>query len=64
MSMYQKNHISAMHSELLGMVEKHLSPVALRYGYSEIPLEALADVVEILYYVYRVQATAAGDHGS
>jgi len=40
MSMYQKNYISAMHSELLGMVEKHLSPVALRYGYSEIPLEA------------------------
>ena len=40
MSMYQKNYISAMHSELLEMVEKHLSPVALRYGYSEIPLEA------------------------
>ncbi len=31
---------------------------------SEIPLEALAAVAEILSYVYRVQATAAGDSGS
>ncbi len=31
---------------------------------SEIPLEALAAVAEILSYVYRVQATAAGDLGA
>ncbi len=31
---------------------------------SEIPLEALAAVAEILSYVYRVQATAASDSGS
>ncbi len=30
---------------------------------SEIPLQALAAVAEILSYVYRVQATAAGDSG-
>jgi len=38
--MKRENHISAMHAELLEMVEKHLTPVALRYGYSEVPLEA------------------------
>ncbi len=31
---------------------------------SEIPLEALAAVAEILSYVYRVQATVASDSGS
>ncbi len=31
---------------------------------SEIPLEALAAVAEILSYVYRVQATAASDPGA
>ncbi len=31
---------------------------------SEIPLQALAAVAEILSYVYRVQATAASDSGS
>ncbi len=40
MPMNRENHISAMHAELLEMVEKHLTPVALRYGYSEVPLEA------------------------
>ena len=29
-----------MHAELVEMVEKYLSPVALRYRYSEVPLEA------------------------
>ena len=37
--MYQQNYISAMHAELLKMVEKNLTPVALRYGYSEVSLE-------------------------
>lgn len=40
MPMNRENYISAMHAELLEMVEKHLTPVALRYGYSEVPLEA------------------------
>jgi hypothetical protein len=40
MNMNRENYISAMHAELLEMVEIHLSPVALRYGYSEVPLEA------------------------
>ncbi len=31
---------------------------------SEIPLEALAAVAEILSYVYRIQATAASDPGA
>ncbi len=31
---------------------------------SEIPLQALAAVAEILSYVYRVQATAASDSGA
>jgi len=38
--MKRENHISAMHTELVEMVEKNLTPVALRYGYSEVPLEA------------------------
>jgi len=38
--MNRENYLSAMHTELLAMVEKHLSPVALRYGYSAVPLEA------------------------
>jgi EH domain-containing protein 1 len=40
MPMYRENYISAMHAEFLEMVEKQLSPVAMRYGYSEVPLEA------------------------
>lgn len=40
MPMKRENHISAMHAELVEMVEKNLTPVALRYGYSEVPLEA------------------------
>ncbi|MFH0998344.1 MAG: dynamin family protein [Pseudomonadota bacterium] len=40
MQLYRENYINALHTELLEMVEKHLTPVALRYGYSESPLEA------------------------
>jgi EH domain-containing protein 1 len=40
MPMKRENHISAMHAGLVEMVEKNLTPVALRYGYSEVPLEA------------------------
>jgi EH domain-containing protein 1 len=32
-------YIEALRSELLRTVESHLSPVALQYGYSEVPLE-------------------------
>jgi EH domain-containing protein 1 len=37
--MYRENYISALRSELLNMVADRLTPVALRYGYSEVPLE-------------------------
>lgn len=40
MQLYRENYIKALHTELLEMVEKHLTPVAVRYGYSETPLEA------------------------
>ena len=38
--MYRENYINSLRTELLEMVEEHLSPVAMRYGYSEVPLEA------------------------
>jgi len=38
--MYRENYINALRTELLEMVADHLTPVALRYGYSEVPLEA------------------------
>ncbi len=37
--MYRENYINALRAELLDMVADHLTPVALRYGYSEVPLE-------------------------
>lgn len=37
--MYRENYINALRAELLEMVERHLSPVARQYDYSEIPLE-------------------------
>lgn len=37
--MYRENYINALRTELLQMVADHLTPVALRYGYSEAPLE-------------------------
>ncbi len=40
MQLYRENYINALQTELLEMVEKHLTPVAMRYGYSEAPLEA------------------------
>jgi hypothetical protein len=38
--MYRENYINSLRSELLEMVEGLLSPVALRYGYSDTQLEA------------------------
>ncbi len=40
MQLYRENYINALQTELLDMVEKYLTPVAQRYGYSETPLEA------------------------
>jgi EH domain-containing protein 1 len=37
--MYRDNYIKALRSELLEMVAEHLTPVATRYGYSDVPLE-------------------------
>ena len=38
--MYRENYINSLRVELLEMVEEQLTPVALRYGYSDTPLEA------------------------
>jgi GTPase SAR1 family protein len=37
--MYRENYIDSLRAEILEMVEKYLTPVALRYGYSDSPLE-------------------------
>ncbi len=37
--MDQENNINHLRAEFLGLVEKYLTPVAIRYGYSDIPLE-------------------------
>ncbi len=37
--MYRDNYIKSLRTELLEMVANLLSPVAMRYGYSEVPLE-------------------------
>jgi hypothetical protein len=39
MFMYRDNYITALRTELLEMVSGQLTPVAMRYGYSEVPLE-------------------------
>lgn len=38
--MNRENYINSLRMELVGMVADHLTPVALKYGYSEVPLEA------------------------
>ena len=37
--MYRQNYINSLRTELLEMVERNLSPVAIQYDYSEVPLE-------------------------
>jgi len=37
--LYRENYIDALRNELLEMVERNLSPVAIKYEYSEVPLE-------------------------
>lgn len=39
MTGYRENYIDSLRAELVGLVEKHLTPVAQAYGYSEVPLE-------------------------
>jgi hypothetical protein len=36
---YREEEIEQLRAEMLAMVQEHLSPVAQRYGYSDIPLE-------------------------
>ena len=38
--MYRENYINSLRSELLEIVADYLTPVALNYGYNEVPLEA------------------------
>jgi EH domain-containing protein 1 len=38
--MDRENYINSLRTELVGMVADYLTPVALKYGYSEVPLEA------------------------
>ena len=38
--MYRENYINSLRAELVQMVADHLTPVALRYGYSDVPLES------------------------
>jgi EH domain-containing protein 1 len=37
--MYRENYIRSLRTELLSLVEDYLTPIAIRYGYSETPLE-------------------------
>jgi GTPase SAR1 family protein len=39
-SMYRENYIHSLRTEVVDMVAGYLTPVALRYGYSDVPLEA------------------------
>ncbi len=38
--MYRDNYIKALRNELLEMVAQQLTPVAIQYGYSDVPLES------------------------
>ena len=38
--MYRENYINSLRAELVEMVADYLTPVAMRYGYSDVPLEA------------------------
>lgn len=37
--MYRDNYIKSLQSEIVEMVADHLTPVAIRYGYSDVPLQ-------------------------
>ncbi|MFO7930226.1 MAG: dynamin family protein [Thermodesulfobacteriota bacterium] len=38
--MYRENYINSLRLEMVEMVRDHLSPVALKYGYADVPLES------------------------
>jgi len=38
--MYHENYMNSLRAELVEMVADYLTPIAMRYGYSEVPLEA------------------------
>ena len=38
--MNREEYINSLRTDLLAVVEEYLTPVALRYGYSDTPLEA------------------------
>ncbi len=38
--MYTENYIQSLRMEMVAMVQKHLSPAALAYAYSDVPLES------------------------
>jgi GTPase SAR1 family protein len=38
--MYRENYINSLRAEMVEMVADYLTPVALRYGYSDVPLES------------------------
>lgn len=38
--MYRENYIKSLRNELIALVEQHLSPIALKYEYSQAPLES------------------------
>ena len=38
--MHRENYINSLRTELIERVEEYLTPSAIRYGYSEVPLEA------------------------
>ncbi|MDP2644371.1 MAG: dynamin family protein [Desulfobacterales bacterium] len=38
--MYRENYVHSLREEIVAMVADHLTPVALRYGYSDVPLES------------------------
>ncbi|MEW5909168.1 MAG: dynamin family protein [Thermodesulfobacteriota bacterium] len=40
MKLYRENYINALRTELQEMIKENLSPVALKHGYSDAPLEA------------------------
>ncbi len=38
--MYRENYINSLRAELVAMVADHLTPIAMKYGYSDVPLES------------------------
>lgn len=38
--MYRENYISSLRNELIALVEQHLTPIALKYEYTQAPLES------------------------